>query len=261
MLWHYTNYTGMKGILENKQIWATDAHFLNDSMELHETVNEIDKILSRMATSTDSEIQSKLCMIKFATGSQHPDVYVPKKGPYIASFCENGDLLSQWRGYAHEGGFALGFNTDCLDKCAEQVYGNLYQVRYLKHGILANEDIASHGKDRKLLLIAGRLARYKHAAFHEEKEWRIIIEHKDEAVGGKSPFVRHKIPDVLLRDGAFGRTPYMAIPINFPAQITIGPGPNQDLTRRALEIELENLQTKSGKNPPSVSCSRIPYRW
>jgi hypothetical protein len=36
-----------------------------------------------------------------------------------ACFCTNGDLLSQWRGYAGGvGGYAIGFPTDVLKDCA-----------------------------------------------------------------------------------------------------------------------------------------------
>jgi hypothetical protein len=33
-LYHYTNASGLKGILESNSLWATDAEFLNDVQEL-----------------------------------------------------------------------------------------------------------------------------------------------------------------------------------------------------------------------------------
>src|SRR5579859_4516351 len=34
VLYHYTNSTGLKGILGTSSLWATDADFLNDAQEL-----------------------------------------------------------------------------------------------------------------------------------------------------------------------------------------------------------------------------------
>ncbi|MCT4574068.1 DUF2971 domain-containing protein, partial [Bacillus thuringiensis] len=33
---------------------------------------------------------------------------------YVVSFCGDGDLLSQWRGYSGSGGFAIGFDAAAL---------------------------------------------------------------------------------------------------------------------------------------------------
>ena len=34
VLFHYTNAVGMKGIINNRSFWSTDAYFLNDNIEL-----------------------------------------------------------------------------------------------------------------------------------------------------------------------------------------------------------------------------------
>jgi len=34
MLWHYTDASGLMGIVEHERLWATQTSFLNDSTEL-----------------------------------------------------------------------------------------------------------------------------------------------------------------------------------------------------------------------------------
>jgi hypothetical protein len=33
---------------------------------------------------------------------------------FVVSFCPDGDLLSQWRGYGQSGGYAIGFDANIL---------------------------------------------------------------------------------------------------------------------------------------------------
>jgi hypothetical protein len=39
---------------------------------------------------------------------------------YVASFTEEGDLLSQWRGYCPKGGFSVGFASNLLSDVANK---------------------------------------------------------------------------------------------------------------------------------------------
>jgi len=44
LVFHYTNQEGLLGIIEDKEIWASDAFFVNDSSELNHTLNLAQKL-------------------------------------------------------------------------------------------------------------------------------------------------------------------------------------------------------------------------
>jgi hypothetical protein len=60
------------------------------------------------------------------------------KPVYITCFCEDGDLLSQWRGYADPGGYAIGFDAAELEECVREYRTclGLFPVQYGGMGVL-----------------------------------------------------------------------------------------------------------------------------
>lgn len=100
-LWHYTTLEGLLGILRSKSIWATHVQSLNDHSELRYV---LDKLQGKWGKGVALADQRAL------------DVFVQQQllqsaELYVASFCEEGDLLSQWRGYAGNSGVAVGFDA------------------------------------------------------------------------------------------------------------------------------------------------------
>ncbi|HLK69493.1 MAG TPA: hypothetical protein VKU19_38955 [Bryobacteraceae bacterium] len=87
-LYHYTNGEGLWGILRTRTIWATQFDFLNDRSEFtyaFEVVKE--RLTAQAGAEASAELIPKL------------DKGVNQQPPhYVASFCVDGDLLSQWRG-------------------------------------------------------------------------------------------------------------------------------------------------------------------
>ena len=112
-LWHYTDAYGLQGILQGEKLWATNVRFLNDSQEVWHGVNLALGALSDLANSL-TKPETK----RFLTGLSDPEkAIIPKflrdsLDAFVVCFCENGDLLSQWRAYAGSdsaGGYAIGF--------------------------------------------------------------------------------------------------------------------------------------------------------
>jgi hypothetical protein len=89
-LYHYTTADGLQGIVRHKAIWASDYRFMNDAKEFHHGLEIFQEVLkSYRPTPRMSEIVDIIRNYK-----PGPDFCV-----LIASFCEERDLLSQWRGY------------------------------------------------------------------------------------------------------------------------------------------------------------------
>ena len=102
-LYHYTSVEGLKGILDSGQIWATQSGYLNDSKEfsygreLAFDVIQERKIAHRVPITN-------VWLNRVATAIKNG---IPGGELYVACFCEQGDLLSQWRGYGRGCGYSI----------------------------------------------------------------------------------------------------------------------------------------------------------
>jgi hypothetical protein len=211
-LFHYTTAGGLKGILENKCIWASDSAFLNDSSEIRYAGWAVEGHLKNMIEeiklsnpAPDSQEQKRLNVIGQAkealanfnrveeyTGSAP---YIVDGATYVSCFTANPDQLSQWRGYGGQG-YSVGFTRDSLNKLIVEgdprpVVGKVIQVGYGQPAVneLFREiyDFFKNYPDPPFLLpsatglittvsaILPQLAKVKHDAFKEEQEWRVVV--------------------------------------------------------------------------------------
>ena len=275
-LYHYTNFTGLLGIVADGALWASDIRYMNDSAELKHTADLI-----------RGEIT-----LRIGAGHPRPDLlnqfldwvtYRITNGHmlFAASFRSNGNLLSQWRGYSRLGkGVSLGFNPDSILHCAQrqgfQIGKCIYDCRQQEHLIrqvvdavesLAQLHDLQAGEEKSLgtttyhgvfQLIESDLLRIaailKHPSFREEEEWRIV-----------SPVVTDfvKAP-VLFREGASMLVPYIEFGLTAEPHAPIalehlflGPTPNITISMNSLTMYL----AKNGIRPEKgISYCQIPYR-
>ena len=117
-LMHYTNASGLKGILESQTLWATNALFLNDSEEIKLFLDErLPDLVKRV--SIEGNLSGKIDENNVNTTLRN--LMLNDAPPYISSMCSPVDkrtqqhgLLSQWRGYGRDGGYALVFDREKL---------------------------------------------------------------------------------------------------------------------------------------------------
>ena len=221
LIYHYTTAAGVRGILENKHIYATHFRYLNDLSEMkygrevsdtflrarleeerrplqdevqHFLSESPDDAMERNASMMHEKGRAFLLIYEAIRLFRYDDLPVS----YISSFCESGDLLSQWRGYANRGGgYAIGIAVKASQLVSGEENFHAFKVLY------------DHGKQRKLLdtiladaikafndfpfsmsskseydLVIGKhvgellqcfdliCMRFKDDAFSEEREWR-----------------------------------------------------------------------------------------
>lgn len=195
VLYHYTDYDGAKGIIESRSLRLTKLSYLNDISELKLAI-ELFKTNAVEWAKKINEGEKKELLDKTACQLQNFE----NINICVASFCENGDLLSQWRSYGNGGScVALGFNAKLLKGLSNTGRINLLRCVYSPHehreiiddliNILLNSyDIISskreHVRDweeKKWDLICYFNTTFlsvapviKDSSFSEEKEWRII---------------------------------------------------------------------------------------
>jgi hypothetical protein len=227
-LYHYTSVNGLRGIVDSGNIWATHLGFLNDLSE-------------GRAALGDEAYRARL---------EETDMRSPL---FIASFCRHQEphqmtngLLSQWRGYAGEGGgYCVVFDEDHLDDLVEAERRISPGLTIVKKDILyAGEGgNALPGRDMEFLDLA---AFVKSEVFREENETRITL-----AVPPVGPRM------VRFRDASEMLIPYVEIfsgrrqlPIT---EVIVGPGP---LQRRCAAGVVQFLRTHG--LDVGVSLSQIP---
>lgn len=274
LLYHYTNAAGLLGIVEHNKIWATHINFLNDASELIYARRLVEEALKHGEENSKSEIVREFFR-RAATCfdvSQTMDVFV-------SCFCQEGDLLSQWRGYAQAGeGYSIGMDGDQLGLIGG---GRNFFFGPVEYDLAVQERIvnviltmvvdrlnkmtkaqtvkqASSAIDECCKVFRRAiwypLVTFKDAMFAAENEWRATeVMTKEESA-----------KQVRFRSSGSKLVPYIEldfsqfetlgkIPIR---QICHGPTLNPQLSVRVLKL----LLAKNGYHDAEVLGSRIPLR-
>jgi len=101
-------------------LWATSIWYLNDQREFALALDIAERVLEERKSRLVSRFDRGVLEVLREAVSQARDASV-----FVASFSENGDQLSQWRGYCpSSNGYSLGFRTSDLRKLsrAEQSF-------------------------------------------------------------------------------------------------------------------------------------------
>ncbi|MFH1383809.1 MAG: DUF2971 domain-containing protein [Candidatus Omnitrophota bacterium] len=267
LIYHYTNMEGLKGIWESQCLWATHYKYLNDE-------KEIDMFVEVMSGRGFKREDIKVVHDAYI-------VFIKKqnaRGPFIVSFCDHDDLLSQWLRYGGAGGCAIGFNYEELDAlCTQEPKNYLLGQSECKcviyNGLFSSEDEkfldklgndafhylkkikdGSTSSDSELMgRILGTIPRLKHQGFHEEKEYRIIVARSNK----ENECDLQKEMKVKYRQKGESLVPYIAlfedINIRLPIKrIIVGPAYNAPLRKEAIEMMIKGTDIE-------VKLSDIPY--
>lgn len=295
-LFHYTSYDGLIGILKSKNMWLTDYLHLNDEMELKDFKLWLnyDMVGRHERYMADTKGENLLQMYQHPKDSQkwknHNDFTnmqafqswlnlgfgQEKYASFIGSFSENGNLLSQWRGYCPYGnGVSLGFLPNQLHECAKSekmLFGKCVYSEKEKRELASKvmDRVISYCRDKGLqseninpfddggffselepaLLTVASLV--KHESFAEECEWRVV----------RPAEKLESVPLVEYRRGKSTLVPYVdfKLPLHssgkvYVNEIFVGPTPNEDLAMRSLVPYMRDYSYCK-----SVWRTRSPYK-
>jgi hypothetical protein len=128
-LFHYTDTAGLLGILqEEPKLWASDVRFMNDAQELIYAMAAVVEGIKTMSSPTlrgdhwahelgDRAVET----FEKYKGFVLDEVAAGNLGVYVVCFCESGNLLSQWRGYGKNDGYAIEFRSDALQDAHKDI--------------------------------------------------------------------------------------------------------------------------------------------
>lgn len=269
VLYHYTSQLGLLGILTDQAVWATKISHLNDGRELAYGFDLLRRHFEDLDGFFADNLDGQLL--------RHLREYLDRVGYmnlFVASFTEQGDLLSQWRGYGRPGdAYSIGFPKALLASEAVRRSGyNLVQCRYaLDEQRAALPQLLVTAKEKLAYLLDQQdapavdaalesvgfefifqalavAASLKDRAFKEEKEWRLIA-------------TRYVGPNrTKFRQGRHCLIPYEAVALDgmatTPLTVTIGPTQHPDL---ALDSVMQIFKARNMQYG-LLSRSEVSYR-
>lgn len=317
VVYHYTTAAGLEGILKSQTLHATHYKYTNDASEMRSIASKLCQLATpgfRAAYEELAQDKRKRDHIEGHGGidklvAHDADAFVKALykvtlgeagrhkffDPYVVSFCahtaeyerRNG-LLSQWRGYGQDSGYALVFDTKQLEELMlRETTLHAYDTAHFGDVVYDGDDKAFEEefpgligeiKKRTGLIFQGdpalgalysefvsALSRYKHHGFREEQEVRLVLNPRDPLLTEKLKAID---PAYSAAHGAKGQktvlfkggmTPYLdvfaEVAENLPIK-TILVGPHADKNGRTdrLQRYLEKTNRKI-----AVECSETPY--
>ena len=320
-VFHYTGIGGLTGILESQTLWATHAAFLNDGAEIKAfqarlpeilrpgVARGVDELLTRVPanqTLIDQHGGRSKAIEELTAGISNSMYKVllgiregrPISDPYITSFCKSATediaqhgLLSQWRGYGQDGGYALVFDTAGLEHLLREEHEKWRYRLFWGDAVYSSESDdkirEELGEDMEQLsaavaesMQAGWIpeplektydplircaCRYKHWGFHEEREVRIVAMPMNTNIFTKEELSEltevEKPRQRFVRGGTsipcihlfegITHLPEKPLPMT---RIIVGPHREKERRRRAIEILLHKYRLHV-----PVTVSDIPY--
>ncbi|MEQ1694923.1 MAG: DUF2971 domain-containing protein [Hyphomicrobiaceae bacterium] len=273
-VYHYTDAAGFLGIVTSGRFWATNADFLNDPSEATFALDAVDVFLTEYCKTRPDDAN-------FVTECKKLLKVRRDEARYVVSFCQDGDLLSQWRGYGKFGaGYALGFFADQLKSspkggmCYEVDYGTQQLELALRDVLgLLREYASSQGGYRGSHFEFSESVRYltlsiKHPKFREEREVRLIFQRAlDPAMrDGRD---EHRGATVRYRPRGADIVEYLDTPVAFAVpqskesipklplcKVIVGPGVQFSNNINSIKA----LLCRHGFEKVDVAESKVPFR-
>lgn len=274
-VWHYTNGSGLIGIMESNKLWATSLISLNDDTEFAHGYQVLEAVFAEVNKSRNVAPAQKIYIQRLLEEIQDPEL---RANIFAFSATEKKDSLSQWSRYTgNSTGYAISISTshemsvfgDTNVNYSESypqtpptwrrvLYDFDSQRRLLLEGIAfcamsapPSGEIGRHQdmREHKDLLIQ-LIAHCKNASFSEEDEVRLFsgshsgIVNFRETKYGISSYI--EVCSAGQSSTGWTRTDTLLIatdtPIGLPVtEIMIGPNNYMDSTEAGLRYFLKHL--------------------
>lgn len=271
-LFHYTDVSAVKSILENEKLWLTDVRFLNDSEEMHDGISSlVGYINNQLANSPNRHEFFRDAAEYIERGLVGKTGYgIDSRPVFICSFSRAGDLLSQWRAY---GSYAIEFVGEAIShEVFECVYDDdeklsrassaaLVSLDTISNDMATNDGFLDRDGYEAFSDLVGLAATFKHDSFSEEQEVRIIVGHDIDPEIDDGLEIKFRTRGNLL-------IPFVEAGISFESirAIHIGPMRDQELAYISMKAFVEKVHlarevtVHNFEHKVEVIKSSIPYR-
>ena len=267
---HYTDLAGLAGIVGSQDLWLTNARFSNDDEEMTHGYGVVRTVIEQRLAGALLPGE-KECLEELQRLLADPEA----EAVYICCFCQDGDLLSQWRGYGANGsgvslafdpaGFSFVTGPDSprfgLVRLWSVFYDDPIQRNLVNEAILFGLQFPGTPEQqarRAADAIRFFLPTFKNARFKEENEIRLIFTPDPNCNPPPPP------PDFRVARGML--VPYYRLqvlqgnrsaPHPLPMRaLRVGPSVSKGLNAQAARM----LLAKAGRPEVTVDVSSTPYR-
>jgi hypothetical protein len=285
IIYHYTSASTIERIIETQSIRASCLAYLNDSTEVahglelmikwaEKKYEELHDVNRETKEFDDESAENWLTSVTAANGILGNARKMDVRNLFGVCMSKNGDVLSQWRGYADQGrGYCIGFAALELFEALNVFEKWSSHVWYDEAPFIENlEQIVD--KPRKLItfpayykVVYTLVGGIKHKSFEEEGEVRFVVPADCNRGAGKSqcgddfldfdkdvqffarngvliPFVDLKLKSTVER-----------LPIK---QVIVGPGvPHKENAKASVEMLLRKKEYEVSAD--MVSISQVPF--
>ncbi len=269
-IYHYTDLSGLKGIIESNSLWATNIRFMNDENEsIHGCLcfkNTIEQ-LSEEVVSNMKKIALRGAIELYMGEGPNFSKFI--RDVYSVSFCRSKDKLSQWRGYGNSQGVCLEFDEK---KLIDEL--NYDGLKFLHKDVIYTDESSTIEMNEKIIsffrglevsdieffdsfvafvgacgLVEENIPFFKNKGFMEEEEFRFIFTPLGE------------LRNLKFRVSSYGLIPYLSMKMNEGAKlplksVIIGPSKDKHLMKTGLEMFLKSM----GYGHVEINFSSVPYR-
>ena len=266
-LFHYTDAAGLYGIVTSNKLRATHYKFLNDTTELRWANSVARTLLERKKESARSKVVKAFVDAMLERIDEHNSPF----DAYLACLSSKRDSLSQWRAYGTGVGYCIGLNIAPLkslnltvaehhffvkvnydvDDQKAQIAEVLNRVIRLLSAAPANlqEEAMTWAQDCFEGLISVFSLYFKHPAFADESEWRLVLLQPTTDLLFRPDPQRGIIPYLELDFGAegIGKLPLVSVRL----------GPGADRSKAGLGVR--RLVKQHGFPKCFVYYASAPY--
>jgi len=240
-IYHYTKAEKFKEIIKTREIWMTNALFVNDTTELR----------ASLEGDIFKDIQFKNPEFSVFQNTQKKLESKDVEDYYLASFSKDNNSLYQFRSY---GDYCIGFDAKKLKKNRFNLFKCVYKQRDIKNWIVKKDSLAewqddcfnnekgqSYKRTAFLIVKSARQAKLKSEHYELEKEIRLLVASNsswDSGLGfSYGPEMFCEQPAIYFRKHNFSDVPYVKFFI-----------PKKPKTRKELEKLVKNKSQIETKN-------------
>lgn len=266
-LYHYTNLSGLMGILKDRKIYSTDSRFLNDTSEqIYAREYIVEKIEKRIASKQYATLKLWRNLLIRVKEWNLPKVF-------ITSFSKDNDLLSMWRAYGeNNSSFSLGFgkyslvdNTNPRGSILNVIYTTKEQEEFLNWTFEKIEEyyktnqgsfnnIDNQVAEEILNYFSMLLPIIKHPKFVDEQEARLVIP-ENKLINSNITINYRSSSRGLIQ---YIETDVMAENAPFPIdEIMIGPTSDKHNLKESIS---DYIKFCGIENLEDIQISSIPFR-
>lgn len=201
-VWHYTDASGLHGIVKSKSLWATSLGMLNDTSEWSHGANLLRETLE--VCEAPNESSDCIAWLREVLDTATSESVASRV--FVVSTSTSGDLLNQWAHYGGKDGFAVELDPHLplakvdehgklmkltgglplIEVCFEVLYDFEQQKQAARDMLqwaaafysneVRDKGSAAHGSETlPATLVSTLLAFMKHQAFSDEREARFVV--------------------------------------------------------------------------------------